>query len=844
MILMISSGVTWAQADSLRNPILYVTQVPVVAKKNTVVSVGGNHRGDIISAPRGGHLMILYPDGDVRNLTREAGFGEEGLYQNTAKAIAVRDPAVHWSGKRALFSMVVGAQNDGREFYWQIYEIVGLGKGEKLSLRRLPGQANKYNNIQPAYTSSDTKVIFVSDRPIDRSPELYPVQDEQGKGATVTGLWELDVAKQSIKLLEHSPSGSFEPFVDSFGRIVFSRWDHLQREAPGELLEAFDYVSEKADAAKQPWNDVFPEPRVSAKDTMGHEFDLFLPWTMNQDGSDLLTMNHLGRHELGPDAKRARRDSNLVDFKPEQAVTAKIDAPTRASSFLQIAERLTRPGTYVATDAVSIAVSAGRLIGFSATPETNPDEVAVTVLSNKGLARDAIYLRDGRLLGSVSGASAPSGAPEITGTYGGSRAVRVVPVREIPRASEPFKLTLAPQGSTDLSTGAVLVAKAKKTEKTGSTLGELWELQPVEVVARERPLSPSQGLPSLEAEVFQDAGVSIVAMKRWLRENDLALVVSRNLTARDENDQQQPYNLYVPGGVSSIKDDGPSYEITNLQFFQGDYIREVLSSDESVEQVPKGRRAVARLMHDDGGVNLPSEIPGSAKIALDGSTAMMVPARRALTWQTTDAQGEPVVRERFWLSFKAGEIRTCTVCHGMNSRDQLGRGEPSNPPLALTRLLDHWKENYPEANARHSPFAAWADDHGIEAGLSRNLDEDADGLSYFEEFVYGDDPNEPWSESSVAQPLVTSIVAQEEGNFVRLSFTRRVLDDVRFIVESANNLETWSEELVFEGSGGGISDRFEVEATEVATGVQRVELTSRTPFEDDPRKYYRIRVQE
>src|SRR6185295_699637 len=95
---------------SLPNPILFVTQVPVPADFTTVASVFGNHRGDMESAARGGGLWIRYPDGVLRNLTREAGFGTTGF--QGANSIAVREPSVHWSGRKALFSMVIGAPTE------------------------------------------------------------------------------------------------------------------------------------------------------------------------------------------------------------------------------------------------------------------------------------------------------------------------------------------------------------------------------------------------------------------------------------------------------------------------------------------------------------------------------------------------------------------------------------------------------------------------------------------------------------------------------------------------------------------------------------------------------------
>jgi hypothetical protein len=83
---------------------------------------------------------------------------------------------------------------------------------------------------------------------------------------------------------------------------------------------------------------------------------------------------------------------------------------------------------------------------------------------------------------------------------------------------------------------------------------------------------------------------------------------------------------------------------------------------------------------------------GSVRIASDGSTAAFVPASRALTWQSTDAAGVPVVRERLWVTLQPGEIRTCTGCHGENARNQAGATPSTTPPEALRLLLRHWKQ--------------------------------------------------------------------------------------------------------------------------------------------------------
>jgi hypothetical protein len=82
---------------------------------------------------------------------------------------------------------------------------------------------------------------------------------------------------------------------------------------------------------------------------------------------------------------------------------------------------------------------------------------------------------------------------------------------------------------------------------------------------------------------------------------------------------------------------------------------------------------------------------GSANIHADGSAAMVVPAKRAITWQLTDQNNKGIVRERLWLSARPGEVRTCTSCHGESTLNQAGQTSPTNAPAALSSLLNHIK---------------------------------------------------------------------------------------------------------------------------------------------------------
>ena len=158
----------------LSNPILFVTQVPLPGDFTTVVSTFGNQIASVQAAPRGGDLWIRYPDGTTKNLTRAAGFGAVGM--QGANAIAVREPSVHWSGTKALFSMAIGAPKQQflfEDYVWQIYEITGLGETDTPVIRKIANQPADYNNVSPFY-GTDDRILFTSDRPRSGERHLYP----------------------------------------------------------------------------------------------------------------------------------------------------------------------------------------------------------------------------------------------------------------------------------------------------------------------------------------------------------------------------------------------------------------------------------------------------------------------------------------------------------------------------------------------------------------------------------------------------------------------------------------------------------------------------------------------
>ncbi|MBI3654272.1 MAG: hypothetical protein HY231_24860 [Acidobacteria bacterium] len=671
--------------------IMFVTQPPFAYDFTSYNAVFGNHLGNTGQGPRGGDLYIRYGDGTLRNLTAEAGYG-----LSTGQEIAVREPSVHWSGNKALFSMVIGGttKNNYAPVYWQIYEVSGLAQGQAVQITKLQQLAN-YNNVSPFYGTDDS-ILFTSDRPRNGSALLYPQLDEYESAPTVTGIWKMNPDGSNLRLLDHTVSGAFTPIIDSFGRIIYTRWDHLQRDQQsndGALTGygAFNYASETSTQNTGSSTEVFPEPRTqpSGSYVNGHTMNEFFPWMMNEDGTGLETINHVGRHEL------------LSYFNSShQGLPEFINTTGRRTTrdlMLQLKEDPARPGYYYCTAAPEFAThAAGQILGLNAPEGFNPDNMQVDYITDpntanpldEGQAPPANYaghfrnptpLSDGTLI-----------AVQTTSPY----ADKTTGNKDQLNARYDFRLVTLQTGATYRTPGSRLIPNGIVKSITYwdnysyqqlRYSGQMWELDPVEVRARPRPALHSSPLPAIEAQILQQelggqAGVD--AFQQWLVTNNLALVVSRNVTRRA--DKQQDFNLRIAGGgVSTVTPGATPVDVAFMQFLQGDLIR-------GYSQYHSGRRPIAQPMHDGNNPAVANAPPGSVALGADGSMAALVPARRALTWQMTTTSGNPVVRERYWLTFAPGEMRTCTNCHGINTTDAvLNQPPPTNPPQAL-RDLARW----------------------------------------------------------------------------------------------------------------------------------------------------------
>jgi hypothetical protein len=716
------------------NPIVFVTTVPVVSMQGQL-NAFGNHGTSIVDSIPGGDLYIRYPNGTLKNLTESAGYGiKSSDIQEGKKPIAVRQPTVYWDGKKVIFSMLVGGPKErfdrAAERRWQIYEAFGLGQNDIVTIRKIPYQSSKYNNFSPVYGTNDD-IFFVSDAPLYDMKHTYPQLDEYESTPTNTGIWKIDLNAKKVSMIQHAPSGSFDLYVDSFGRILFTKWDHLKRDQQADAdrydsgkYKAFDFPNENPDAKQTAFPEfdengkliadkngvlyeLFPEA-LSIKDPTKdpnesiNNLNQFFVWQINEDGSEEETINHVGRHEFGGSYMPPAflDDPNLSELLPPYSANIKMRETFAGNAgIFQLKEDINNPGTYMGTYAQEFGrETSGRIVEFNLPPGKNPETTVVTDYTNPTLD----YYPD----------QTTEKLPSMTGHYRNplrlsDRTILVSHTPEYrlneddstdPGTSRPryiFQLRkLIPNPlSADMIAGAPFTGGIVKhirwwtdAEKPKEYLGPLNEVDAVELRPRPRPIATMMATNPIEKAVLDEEGVDEQELKKWMMEKKLALVVSRNVTMRDRADVSQPFNLRVPGGTQNLPTRGKIYDISKLQFFQGELTRSYLTQS--------GRRVYSRpvrntLTHPD--IEKFYTDKGNVELGLDGSMAAFVPAGRALSWQLVDPNGKAVVRERVWVSFAPGEIRTCASCHGINSVTHNNLPPPTNKPEALRNLIKNWK---------------------------------------------------------------------------------------------------------------------------------------------------------
>ena len=714
-----------------QNPIMFVTVVPMCEDSATQCSVLSSHLAGYNNVLRGGDLYIRYPDGTLKNLTRAAGYGSSMLQD--LSSIAVRQPCVHWSGKKAVFSMVQSttlSHNDKRKFYWQLFEISGLGKDEQPVISELPNQP-KANNINPIY-GTDDRIIFTSDRAIEGDTTTMGYRDESLGMMCVSGVWSLHPGTGELRQLSHSPSGANNLSIDSYGRLLFCQWDFLQQDmtvsnsnhkitsslGSDDGFTSFPqgFFTTKLDTVQRKIHTYYgadltvtaienAKRVITGDDGIDHHLPSnFFPWEMSEDGQSMQTLNHIGRHDL-LDSIPAN-DSTLVNFSASNSGRKNKNSIVNV---FQLREDPLNPGTYLAIDApVALTHSAGQIIRLrNCKPSDASRDVEVDYLTprvtrnlsfastpnlseHSGMYRNPLFTTDGVLVASHSANSQPdnrTGVPDARSKFH----FRLRTMKFNGKVYEPGEYL-----TNGISCDVSYVNPRSSFDDIIDIHESYWEMDAVEVVARPRPQAQKSDLGKIEREVFEQENVSLDTFTTYMRLHRLALLISRDLRQRDPQDKQQAFSLELEEDRQRLHDDSAKKRlIARFEVFEANPARTYKKDGVQLN----GCRSIAVPIFSSliGGsateVRFKQVLPTSVPIEDDGSVALFVPAKRALSWQTSFT-GEAVVCERYWVNFANGEIRTCARCHGENDRaTALSQAMPTNSPKALRGLLHQWKAN-------------------------------------------------------------------------------------------------------------------------------------------------------
>ncbi|MEQ9266002.1 MAG: T9SS type A sorting domain-containing protein [Balneolaceae bacterium] len=736
--LIFSSTLQAQEKQVLENPILFALVPPPMFTNSTYghqLETFGNHLTNMRVAPRGGDLAMMDVYGNVRLLTEEAGFGLPSGEVQKENAIAVRQPTIHWDANKAVFSMIIGGPIKAYDITyvqnkWQMYEITNLDQvllGDTAIIEKIPFQPD-YNNISPIY-GSDDQIIFTSDAPLYGMEHTYPQLDEYESTPINSGIFKLNPGTGDLVHLTHSPSGDFDLHLASDGRVISTRWEHLKRDQQAdahragltqygpilfdserndaEVINAPEMVDGKpfADADGTPY-EVFPEAREDFDPTRDpneplHDFNEFLVWEITENGERHQTMNHVGRHEFGGVFQNPSKldDPNLVYNLGDLSMNANRLTVGSDAGIFQVKEdpRPGKAGTFYGTWSREFSrFSSGRIFEFALPIGANPQEMEIfdwtSILidsgeeNDKGHFRNPLMTLDGTMLVSHT---------DQTALFSMANPYHFQIKKMIPSETTEY-------GTEHLPSEALTGAGFEKDiayygdflEPLRDTV-MLHEVDLVEIVERKRPAArPEYEIATVEDEVIEEEGVDPEELREWMIEKNLAMIVIRNATERDAGESQQPFNLSVPGGTSTIPTDGKVYDISHFQIFGAELLRAYELRNRN------GRRVIATPLRDSDhhpnieDYNMFDEDgpESSVKIRPDGSIAAFVPATRALSWQTVAPDGEEIVRERQWVTFAPGEIRTCEGCHGINDVSQAGNIAPQNKPQALRDLLKVWKE--------------------------------------------------------------------------------------------------------------------------------------------------------
>ena len=233
---LLSAGVprpAAAAPDATPFPILFVTQVPDPGRLH-------DHRLDVRQPPTAMDSVAARRrplDPLSRRHAQEPDARARATASRAASRARTRSPCASrpctGAGTKALFSMVIGAPPQQYQYATRLLADL---RGHRPRRGRHAGHhqgPEPAGELQQRRARSTAPTTASSSRPTARATAQRistrsSTSTRRRRRSPASGA--SNPATGDLRLLNHSPSGAFTPIVDSFGRVIFTRWDHLQRD--------------------------------------------------------------------------------------------------------------------------------------------------------------------------------------------------------------------------------------------------------------------------------------------------------------------------------------------------------------------------------------------------------------------------------------------------------------------------------------------------------------------------------------------------------------------------------------------------------------------------------------
>ncbi len=223
----------------------------------------------------------------------------------------VRDLEVSSDGKILIFSMLIDPDpndnNDNPKWDIYTYDLDAGGLPTRVIISDIT--AAEGDDIAPYFLPDNNRIVFSSNRQKESRSILldenlgkpqFSSQDEDNREKALV-LHVMDLDGSNIKQISFNQSNDLDPIVLSDGRILFSRWDNMNRN---DAISLYTILQDGSDL--QPWYGTHDEshtiPNVALSDNSlhfvqprelsdGRVMMLQLPFTGSFAGGEIVTVD-------------------------------------------------------------------------------------------------------------------------------------------------------------------------------------------------------------------------------------------------------------------------------------------------------------------------------------------------------------------------------------------------------------------------------------------------------------------------------------------------------------------------------------------------------------------------